>query len=275
MSRHFVTALVGSGILLVSMAANANYLLVTANGTVTSGRDQTNYLGYGVGNTVTGGLAALPGQSVTLSWLLDLNLAGPDILGGSQPGRGFYTGGSCPGANTWLTTTGVTLGGQGLDVAPAPASTVQQCGAAEVWDRALNDRFDSFAVANETSGQSFGTLDDGSTVTRFTYVGASASILEVDLDFIQGTHLGQSFAWTQSGDERASVGTFARQASIENCFGGACASADLINFELIFSFNSLTAQVVQSVPEPSTFILLCAGLLAIGSRNWLRAARNP
>lgn len=264
MGRHFLTAFVGSGLLLASIASNASYLLVTASGNVTSGRDETNYLGYGTGSTVKGELVGLSGQSISMSWLLDLDLAGPDILGGGQAGRAVYTGGSCPGTNSWLTTLGVTLGGQALDVAPAPASHVDQCGSAETWDQALNGRFDSIGVTNETRGQSSGSLDDGSTVTKSTFVGAAFSILEVDVDFIQGIDLAQSFLWMQGAvGDLASIGSFGRQTSIENCFGAACASANLINFEITSSFTKVTAQVVQSVPEPSALILLCAAVLLI------------
>ena len=247
--------------LLFAVSAHAKYLLVTASGSVSGGYDSTGYLGYGTGSTYRGQMQGLLGQTVIVSWLLNLDIAGADLLGGSQPGTAVYAGGTCPGTGNWMTTLGVTMGGSNLDTAYAPAGARSGCSTAEVSDEQLDGVFDHFLVSDYSEGTSTGTFDDGSTIKKTAIQGLVTRVDGYDYDFIDGIGLDQSFVWNNLVDTDAGFGNFFRNTTLENCFGADCLSSNLLNYGLDFEFTTLTAQVIRSVPEPSVLSLLCVGAI--------------
>jgi hypothetical protein len=254
--------LIASGLLLASTAAHANYLLVTASGVVTSSNDATNYLGFGLGPKGDG-RDSLAGQTATLTFMLNLDLAAADVFGGTQPGRALYLGGSCPTVEgNWIQTLDVSVGGSSLSVLQPGSGLTSQCDSADISDKAGNGRFDAFSVQDqEETRTSFPGSTPGESsftdLSRFVSLG----ILD-DIDFVHGVGLDQALTWNFTGDQGLGSAGFGFVLASGSCDAlGNCTSSNALNLDGSIDIRSLTAQVIN-VPEPAMLGLLGLGLFA-------------
>jgi hypothetical protein len=249
-------SLIASGLLLASGAAHANYLLVTATGVVKSSNDSTNYLGFGLGPKGDGH-DSMAGQTTTLTFLLNLDLAAADVFGGTQPGRALYLGGSCPTVSgNWIQTTGVNIGGSNLSALQPGSGLTSQCDLADISDKAGNGRFDAFSLQDQeetrtTSGNAFTDL------SRFVSLG----VLD-DIDFVHGIGLDQAMSWNFTGPQGLGTAGFGFTLDSGTCdVFGNCTGSNTLSLDGSIDIRSLTAQVFN-VPEPAMLGMLGFGLFA-------------
>jgi hypothetical protein len=204
----------------------------------------------------------LYGKSATIELQIDTSLAGLDILGGSQAGRAVYAGGTCPGlAANWIQTTAITIGGVSFGSLQPSAGNVARCDSAEVWDQSLNGRFDSFTAQDFESSTETTPFGSGGTLTRATQASISFGLTTTLVNFVMGLSLDQPFTFA----------TFPELANGQIVFSeddttcgsdGACTKTRVVNVNEDIKLQTVTFNV-NAVPEPTTLVLLAAGVLLL------------
>jgi hypothetical protein len=277
----------------VTGLAHANYLVVTVTGTVTTDFDTSNIFGFGVSSPIPPGPGlSLPstaaGQPVSMTFVLDLNNAPPDACAGgvcSQPGhRSDYFTNLVP--NTHWITTSDTIGGQAVpEFAPHGGNVNGSDGIvpalsgsyafAQLWTENNGKPYNEFDAQSTQSLQTTGHVAPGVE----TYSESSeTSFLRIDSigpAFLSGLSLNQSFAWRSAFDDGLSVAMISRELDVGTCVGGRCSVNEVVDAEATVQIDSVTGEIVESVPEPASFGLIGFGLAGIGAMLRIRRAMWP
>jgi hypothetical protein len=268
--------------------AHADYLVVTVTGTVTTDFDTSNIFGFGVSSPTPPG-PGLPipstaaGQPVSMTFVLDLSNVPPDACAGgvcSDPGhRAYYFTNLLP--NTHWITTADSIGGH---VVPEFAPLGGNVNGSNGIVPALSGSYAFAQLWTQLNGKPYNEFDaQGTQVVQTTKNGApgvetytessETSFLRMDSigpAFLSGLSLDQSFAWRSAFDDGLSVAMLSREVDVGTCAAGQCSVDEVVDAEANVQIDSVSGEIVKSVPEPAGLGLLGLGLAGVGAMRRVR-----
>jgi hypothetical protein len=264
-------------------ASRAQYLIVTATGTVISDSDTSNTFGFGVSPTATG-VSTAAGQSVVMTFELNLSQTPANVCANNAcfPAlRNYDFTNAVPGTG-WITTTD-SIGGKtvpefapnGGNVGlPGTSSTNPYGGSvafAQTWLQG-----DSAGPYNELDLQSTQVVQ--TTGANGAYAASTeTSFLRIDdataTSFLSSLSLDQNFSWSSSLDDGLSTAQIDRAVTVGTCSAGQCTGTQIVDAEANVSLQSVTGTIVAT-PEIDPMTAASGLALSLGGLLVLRGRRE-
>ena len=264
-------------------ASRAQYLIVTATGTVTSDSDASNTFGFGVSPTASG-MSTAAGQSVVTTFVLNLSQTPSNACANnacSPSLRSDYFANTVPGTG-WITTTS-SIGGNtvpqfapnGGNVGLAGTSSTNPYGSsialAQTWLQG-----DSAGPYNELDLQSTQVVQ--TTGANGAYAASTeTSFLRIDdataTSFLSSLSLDQNFSWSSSLDDGLSIAQIDRAVTVGTCSAGQCTGNQVVDAEANVTLKSVTGTIVAT-PEIDPMTAAGGLALLLGSVLVLRGRRE-